>query len=537
MKRLGLQARTLLAACAVLAAAVAAARGAAPKVDVDDLATRGASSAQQWRQSNSRWSVATTLPNAVVATIDVVHAPSRQRMILRVERGDQRQELLRVISRDGYWFVTDAKGQSKWRPYELPTDSVLFYALLSRATPKFVDRESVESLGRLRRVDGSVATFMSPLDDSTAGTLRTNLANLEQYIVRNPQDPNAPGLREQAAQVRSLLAEGSPTQVDLTSGQIIDQGAERFHTHSTLVASLPFVEERLFDVDDVKWTDQSDDPAAPGKDLNKLLMIGSFPGYQPTMREYELDGRLADLSAGRIRRIPYRGPVCSPGCFTRDRKQVIVGGTVPNGSVQPFLIDLSSGSNRALGGPLLEVGSATGATLSPDGQRVAVAHRLPWGKTTEIRIYVIDLSSGDGIGIGDPVDAGFVQWMPDGNQLLVVSKRGETLTLCTMDLEGHVTPLRKGTAPLVLPERKQILYQDPDDGLWYLCDLEGKNAALFGNGYKGYGWPAVSPDGQQLLMLQENPPQPNRPVIFPFGQANGQPLSNEPGMWGFPAWR
>jgi hypothetical protein len=537
----------------VLAVMVLAAGGAAAatRVDVEELASKGAASWQQWRQSSSKFSVTTALPNGVVVTMDVEHAPSRQRMVLRVQLGEQRQELERVIARDGCWYVTDARGQTKWRPYELPTDSVLFYAMLSRATPRFVDQENVESMGRARKVEGTVATFQPPLDDATAGVLRNTLAALDQFIVRNPQDPNTPKLREQATAIRTMLNEGAPVLVDLDTGQIIDQGAERFHTRSTVVTYVP-LDEKIFDVGGAgaTWIDHADDPTA-GRDPNKLLMIGSFPGFQPGMREYELDGRLADLNTGGLRRIPYRGAVCQPGCFTKDRKRVIVCATAANGSVQPVVVDLSTGANRAIGGPLLAVGTTSAATLSPDGQRVAVVHTLPVGKSPEIHVFVIDLAGGgDGVRIGDPVDAPFVQWMPEGERLLVVSRRkpespdGENeskekaaLTLCTMDLNGRLAPLCKGTAPVVVPQRKQILYTDLEDGLWHACDLEGKNGGIFASGYKGFDQPTVSPDGQQVLMLQENPPQPNRPVLFRFGDPVGQVLLNDPGTWGVPAWR
>jgi hypothetical protein len=549
--------RPFFASLAILAAAcgLAATRRAAAeppaKIDMEELARTGSSSWQQWRRSNAQWSVTAVLPSGVTVAMDVIRTPFRQRMILRAETKDRREELVRVIQRDGAWYCQDGGGLSKWRPYELPTESVLFYAMLSRATPTYVDAETVQRLGRVRRIDaGNVGTFMSKLDEASAAAIRGNLVLLEQVLLKNEQNPMAPKLRENIDQLRSFISDGTPIQVDLNTGQIIDMGAERFHTQVTSVKLLKEVDDAVFGVDVPGdphfWEgarDKTQDPTTSG-DVNKLAMIAQFRAYQPELKQYELDGRLVDLNTMRVRRIPYEGPVCAPGCFTQDRKSVVVGGTTANGSVRPFLVNLSTGVNRGLGGQLLDGTSTVAMALAPDGRQIAAITRVVSGREIENRVYLIDLTSGDASPVGSGVDAGAIQWMPDGKHLLVSAPRQEIPenpminTLGQMNLDGQFTLMRKHAINAqLLPDHRQILYLNDDDHQWYTCDLAGENPTLFAGGFKGYESPAISPDGKQVIWLKPDAGKPTVPVMFSFGHLDGTLMTGEPGTWGLSVWK
>jgi hypothetical protein len=553
--------RPLAIALLVLLACMMTAGGAiaaTPNVDLDELVAVGAKSWTQWAGANSQWTATGTLPNGVISTLDILRTPTHQRIIFTLQLGEKREEVLRMIVREGTWYVTDAGGRrrSKWRPYEMPTDSVLFYTMLAGSTPAYVDQDSLDSLGRPRRSDGKIATFTVPLDDTAAIGVRANLASLHEFLVRNPGSPLAAQVRAQAAQISQLVNEGIPTRVDLGTGQIIDLGSDKFRTHLTSPTLLKEVDESEFAIDNVRWDDHTSDPLAG--DLNDLLMIGHFPGYQPSMKEFELDGRLMDVRTGQFRRIPFQGPMCMAGCFTKDRRAVIVSGMAPNGALRPYYVNLANGENRALGGRLFDSGFAIGATLSPDGQRIAVIHRGAAGMTMELRLFLIDIATGDATPVGEPRDLGMPQWMPDGKNLLVVNRQPPAAPkaevdaattkpatepalvpmLSLMDFNGRLTPLRKGINPVILPIHKQIMYQDIDDQLWHVCDLSGQNDKLYGDGFKGFRFPVPAPDEQRLLIMkQEQDSQVGIPGVFPFGETTGHMLTTVPGLWGIAAWR
>jgi len=106
-----------------------------------------------------------------------------------------------------------------------------------------------------------------------------------------------------------------------------------------------------------------------------------------------------------------------------------------------------------------------------------------------------------------------------------------------MDMEGKVTVLRSGNAPALLADRQTILFEDSETRLWHTCDLQGKNDELFGDGMKGYGFPAVAPDGKRILMMHFKTGALPEPMVLPVGKGEGEVITHVGGLWGMPSWR
>jgi hypothetical protein len=166
----------------------------------------------------------------------------------------------------------------------------------------------------------------------------------------------------------------------------------------------------------------------------------------------------------------------------------------------------------------------------------------------EVQVCIVDLETDEIKVVGDPMDTAHVSWMPDGRRFILlkrVSPAPQALpvpdkpadpSLAILDPDGKLTVLRRGDYPVMLPDYKSILFLDRDSGLWNTCDLEGQNAKPLADGFKGFRFPAPAPDGRRILMMQIQPAPP-RGIVFPFGEGDGKPLTDEPGLWGQPAWR
>jgi Tol biopolymer transport system component len=289
------------------------------------------------------------------------------------------------------------------------------------------------------------------------------------------------------------------------------------------------------------WEENTSDPTTG--DLDSLAMLQHAGSWQPGSRTPDTETRLVDLTTGKIRRIPFRDGLCGIGCFSKDRLSVIVSGMDPTTSLMGlYQINLKTGENRRLGGAALANGITMGAALSPDGTRVVVSHKDGNESILRWRVAVVDLQTGDAKLIGEPMDAAFLSWAPDG-QSIVLLRRDENgdpnkvpeSTIMRMDLTGNLTSIRPGRDPVVLNDGR-ILFLDPSDSLWKTCTLSGEEVKTAGDGLKDYFFPAPSPDGKRLLMMHKNPSAPV-PEIIDLVTGATKPLSLPSGLWSMPSWK
>ena len=160
--------------------------------------------------------------------------------------------------------------------------------------------------------------------------------------------------------------------MDLQTGLIVQTGnvgKRQWHRDFRLVHQADMME---FTVSDRQWADKTepiraDDPA-------ELVMIRHSTLWRPGQPVGELASRILNVRTGECRRVPYRGATCEPLCFSQDRKQLYVGGLLPEGiAMGLFEINLENLKHRRLGLPLLNRGFVMFGALSPDGKMLAVS--------------------------------------------------------------------------------------------------------------------------------------------------------------------
>ncbi len=183
-----------------------------------------------------------------------------------------------------------------------------------------------------------------------------------------------------------------------------------------------------------------------------------------------------------------------------------------------------------------------GPALSPNGRFLAVA-QIMQGSGLSSQIHVVDLETSKVRVIGETMDVAFLTWHPDGRSLFCVLRESDLPTntsksfIIQVLFDGKTRKLRAGGFPCLLPTLQRFLFEDQDDDRRLkTCDLEGKDVRLFGDGFKGFGFPAPSSDGRLLLMKFVNGQSP-QPCLIDLTTLQVTPLLVRPGMWSRPAWK
>ena len=87
----------------------------------------------------------------------------------------------------------------------------------------------------------------------------------------------------------------------------------------------------------------------------------------------------------------------------------------------------------------------------------------------------------------------------------------------------------------MLSQRKELLIRD-DKQIWWITDLQGRKQRKYADGMLGWGAPAISPDGRDVLWVRFASNSVPRPYRFPFGETNGVPATQAPGFTSLPVW-
>jgi hypothetical protein len=485
--------------------------------DPDAVARAGAKTALRLRDGAASWTVTHEAPSGARFLVSVLQDRARRRIALAAEVAGEKVPLARIVERDGLWYVVDGAQTGKYRPYEAPLSLSTAYFYLARSSVMVMaDREGLEGW-KHQETRAGIASYRAPVPE---GVRRS----LERMLDRP----------EARARVADLLEQGLLLRLELATGIVVESGNSERRLAVGEFRLLDKVDEAEFAVAGRAWTDLSADPTRG--DLLEWVMIGHNTMFRPGGPKGELDVRLLNLGSGELRRVPFRGGNALPGCFLRDRRKAVVSGLMDNGALGLFEVDLGTGENRRLGGKALESGFALGPAPSPDGKSLAVLHKGGAEGHLELRVALVDLASGEGRHVGEPLDGAFLSWLPDGKGLVLLRREaGGAGTVSRMDLDGRITPIVPGDSPVVLEGTRAILFQEGE--LWKTCDLAGKNAKLLGDGLRGHGFPSPAPDGKRLLMMRFRPNQAPEPVVVVLPGQEIRAATKLPGLWGFPAWR
>jgi hypothetical protein len=502
----------------------------------------GQASTRRFEKEASSWTTTTLSPAGFAFVVEVLTTPEVRRTVLSIEIQGRREEVARVIQKDGVWYVKEGRKAGKYRPFEAPLDIPTAYLYLTRSEPQFVTMADTAGFGTYEGTKNGIAIYRNPLPEQLRKQLANTIAQYDQFVEENPGKAIQPDGARSIEAARRLLSDGVTTEVELQSGLLTKFGAPERRTTVSDFRWRGQLGPEEFDTTGTRWDDYTDDPTSG--DRNDLLMINHCGVWRPGMKSPETDGRLLDLKTGRFRRIPFQGAMTLPGCFTKDRSRVIVTGVELNAAVMGlYEIDLKTGENRQLGGELLASGFSLFPALSPDGKTVALLHKGASGAILEVQICLVDLATGNAKPLGKPRDTGPLSWLPDGKGVVIIDRKTVDMskpaeeTVCRLDLDGRLTNLCAGSSPRILYETKRILFEEASSRTWKTCDLVGGDIKPYADGMKGCAFPAPSPDEKRLLMMSFRPGRAPVPMIFPLGQSNGTPATTAPGLWASPAWR
>lgn len=513
--------------------------------DLRSLAQSGRATLKRLQEQAASWTAVTRLANGAGIFVDVLATPKMRRTVLSVEVAGKRNEVLRIIDRDGIWYVTEGQKTGKYRPFEAPFEMANAYYFLTRAELQCIAEHQGVTLGKYEATKDGVASYRVPLAEPVKRMLQRNQADLEALIKKEPARANNPELMRTMERNRDLVEKGTATKIEIASGMIVQFGSSDRQTEFQKFSWIDGVGLEQFSVEKKQWESFLDDPTTG--DTSELLMMSHSGTWRPGQKSPDTDGRLVDLRTGRYRRIPFRGASVMPGCFLKGRTRVVISGLDSlTGVLGLYEIDLKTGANRQLGGEALGIGLSLMPALSPDGKTLAVLHKGAAGSTLDSQIYLVDVETGDSKALGQLGDMAFLSWLPDGNGLVILLREStdrsnlsspQTKTICRISLDGQIKKLRDGDTPLLLTDGKTILFQDANVHTWHTCDLDGANVKLYAGGMTGYGFPAAASDGNRILFMHFRTGNAPEPMIFPIGKSDGKPAITKSGLWAMPAWR
>ncbi len=472
--------------------------------------------------------------------VHAVQAGGHRRLGLSLQKpGEDPQAIVKVVERDGFWYVDQGNARGKYRPYEAPIFMSTAYYYLLRSKPVFLDAGAVGRLGVFQEGRGGHFLFRTPVTEAERARFAGFLMDANRRLSQTPPEQQE-ALRAEIHMVQGLMNQGIPVQVREDLGVMEAYGTPGKRTRLLNFKWLDTVDEREFVVDGGNWEDHTGDPTAA--DPGNLVMLGHCGWWRPGVQDYETDIRLLDVVTGKMRRVPYQGPIAQPGCFLPGRTRVAVTGLDAAGtSMGLYEVDLKTGANRRLGGELLADGWCAEPTLSPDGTALAVIHKTPRHGPNLAELCTVDLATGEARRVRDEMDVSSLSWDPSGDGWILFYRRAdapeeESGVICHLNRDGQLLPLRKGEYPVVLDDRR-ILYWAEREGGWMECDLRGKNPVRFADGLVGHGHPAVAPDGRRMIFMKYADQQPPVPLLMEIGVWNGAPITRVPGLWGTPRWR
>ncbi len=122
-----------------------------------------------------------------------------------------------------------------------------------------------------------------------------------------------------------------------------------------------------------------------------------------------------------------------PGCFLKNRSEVIVSGADVDGQMGLVKLNLLTGQNTSVAYGPFKGAITMMAELSPDGRKLATMQAFG-GKMGELQIRTIELQSGESELLGKPGNIGApFSWLPGGEGLVLN--------------QNHIYPFREGPSP------------------------------------------------------------------------------------------
>jgi Tol biopolymer transport system component len=277
--------------------------------------------------------------------------------------------------------------------------------------------------------------------------------------------------------------------------------------------------------------------------MRDVAMLGHMRVWQPGQKAGDLDPLLVNVRTGEFRRVPCQWVGAPDGAFSQDRSRVWVTAMDIGSGGQGLVlreIDLRTGETRPVGGKLATAGMNLSPRLSRDGQLLLFSHFETRLDKMLASIVTAKLATNEEQ-VVITGDVALASWA-EGNRIVFEKReypdpsKPAKADIRITDLQGNQRKIVDGRFPVVLADGVTLLYCD-NQKQWTLCDLEGKNPRLLGDGMKEYSFPAPAPDGQRMLMIHYGGAgSAPVPTIVKLSDGSVTPLRLGPGLWTIPTW-
>lgn len=482
----------------------------------------------------ARWTLLFPTRQGAQVEVEVVRTPFATRRLIRLRLPDRpAREVLRVIEREGAWYISEAGGaRGIYAPRTAPFLFSRAYRYLDAAELPLVRGPLGRSAGR----EDQRLLFRRPLTTFQRQGLERLAASLKQRqgLRRTPQ------VEARLRQALHALEEGERVLVDPELGLEVEFGPPDFRARLAGFQWVTDLDLGVFATEGPVLVDQRQAAGAPAEP-EEWVQLAHAGLWRPGMRRIDLDLREVELRSGRVRRPELSLPTGLPGPHLGEGARLVRSSD--SHGLGLYRVD-AEGLARRLGGSALRSGACQASALSPDGKTIAVLH-VRDAERGQAQLTLIELAGERVRRIGVPFHAGeTLSWFPDGKALLV-SRRERILpdsppysAILRVEVHGgRFKELRRGDAPVFLAGER-ILYRDKR-GRWHTCDLKGRDVKSLGDGLSEHSSPAPGPRGERLLMIEATREGP-RPVVVEAKTGKSTPLPldeiQRQGLWGLPRW-
>ncbi|MBL4846320.1 MAG: hypothetical protein JKY65_12395 [Planctomycetes bacterium] len=508
---------------------------ATARPDLKTLRARGVRTRARLEKEFARWTLLFPTRQGAQVEVEVVRTPFAVRRVIRLRLPERpAREVLRVIEREGSWYVSEAGGtRGVYAPRTAPFLFSRAYRYLDAARLPLVSAQLGTAAGR----EGERLAYRRPLTPFQ----RRGLERVVAVLRRRRGLGKTPQVKARLRQALHALEEGERVLVDPVLGFEVAFGPPGFRARLAAFQWVKDLDLGVFATDGPVLVDQRKLTLAKGLKA-EWVQFAHAGLWRAGMRRIDLDLREIELSSGTVRRPPVSLSYALPGPRLPDGGRLVRASDVHGLGLYRVS---PTGVARRLGGTALRAGACQASTLSPDGKTVAVLH-VRDEERGEAQLTLIDLATERVSRIGVPFHAGeTLSWFPDGKSLLVARRERilpdappYSAVLRVHVLGGRFENLRRGDAPVFILEGKRILYRDKR-GRWNYCQADGTGPRQFGNGLSEHGSPAPGPRGERLLMIEANSEGP-RPVVVDARTGRSTPLPldevQSEGLWGLPTW-
>lgn len=503
------------------------------------LVERASATIQRFETNATEWEARVTFPgNPNGYRVSVIKDGETARFRGFIEPKDSKAiPIFNLTEVSNIWYVVEPETRVRCRPWEHFFQSAISELMLEAAELRFVLDSTAFAFAEVERTNGSSILFRERLDQAESNSLASVLAEVAT-VPPNLTPHRDKRLALQARFLQRALAEGVSFSVNRDGGFIDGWETQRHKIEIEHFHWLPSTPTSRLRVSGTNWVDR----VAPFRsaDWDRCVLVA----HDPSAEASRINPRLGvlRLDNGLVTRVPIPTLGTVWGEFLSDRKTAVVVHQDIAGSMALSLVNLSTAEvtplDVALNGTLIGM-----PVLSPDQQTIAILFRPQNASSVvEFQMLLVDIKKKTAKTLGKPGRLGApYSWLPDGSGIVLKrflpakSDDIERRVVCFLRMDGTLADLIAGDDPLVIPHLKCVLFEGSSRD-WFTCNLSGLNPVKFADGMKGWGNPAISPNGKEMLwvrFVKGELPQLHR---FEFGNKNGELATKSPGFTSMPVW-